>query len=80
MLGWAIKIQSMRSPEYLEHRVEAFLVELRTIIESLEPEEWEGRKQSLVDKRREKVKNLREENGRIWGAIREGSFDFQRRK
>jgi hypothetical protein len=60
--------------------VERFLERLREVVEGMEEEEWEERKRSLVGKRREVVKNLKEETGRIWGIIREGSLDFERRE
>lgn len=75
-MGLGIKIQSIRSPAYLEHRIEEFLVQFRETLAGLTSEEFAGKKDGLVIKLLEKTKNLRDETSRFWGHIRSGYYDF----
>ncbi|KAK7686016.1 hypothetical protein QCA50_010827 [Cerrena zonata] len=75
-MGLGIKIQSLRSPAYLEHRVEEFLVQFRQTLATLSSEDFAGKKDGLVIKLLERTKNLRDETSRFWGHIRSGYYDF----
>jgi insulysin len=68
-IGFRVLIQSERSPEYLEERIERFLADQGRKIREMGDEEFEGHKRSLVMKRLEKLKNLDSETGRLWGYI-----------
>ncbi|CAL1699584.1 unnamed protein product [Somion occarium] len=75
-MGLGIKIQSLRSPSYLEHRVEDFLTHFREQLAGFTPEEFESKKAGLVIKLLERTKNLRDETSRFWGHIRSGYYDY----
>ncbi|EXJ75396.1 insulysin [Cladophialophora psammophila CBS 110553] len=68
-MGYRVLIQSERDPEYLETRINAFLLKFKSDLESMSDEEFEGHKRSLVNKRLEKLKNLDFETGRLWAYI-----------
>ncbi|KAL8900428.1 MAG: hypothetical protein Q9207_005700 [Kuettlingeria erythrocarpa] len=75
-MGYRVIIQSERSTEYLERRVNAFLALFATKLESLNQSDFEGHKKSLINKRLEKVKNLDQESDRFWGHISGEYFNF----
>ncbi|KAL7413771.1 Metalloenzyme, LuxS/M16 peptidase-like protein [Mrakia frigida] len=79
-VGFHILVQSQNDSNYLENRIEAFLVTLEKTIEEMSEEEFEKQKQSLIDNKLQKVKNLYEESSRLWRHIQDGYFDFQRRE
>ncbi|KDQ10557.1 hypothetical protein BOTBODRAFT_36079 [Botryobasidium botryosum FD-172 SS1] len=79
-MGFRIVVQSERDPVYLESRVDAFLDALKVILEEMDEVEFEKQKQSLIDKKMEKIKNIGEEAGRFWNAIDTGYCDFLRRE
>jgi len=79
-MGLRILVQSERDPVYLESRVEAFLDTLKVTLEEMDESEFEKQKQSLIDKKREKIKNIGEEASRFWNAIDSGYCDFVRRE
>lgn len=75
-MGYRVLIQSERNPEYLETRVNAFLLKFKKDLETMSTEEFEGHKRSLISKRLEKLKNLDSETGRLWGYISGEYFNF----
>lgn len=75
-MGLNIKIQSQKSPAFLEDRVEAFLESFRATLAELSSDKLEDEKGSLVLKLLEKPKNLAEESSRFWGGISWGYYDF----
>lgn len=75
-MGLNIKIQSQKSPAFLEDRVEAFLESFRATLAELSSDKLEDEKDSLVLKLLEKPKNLAEESSRFWGGISSGYYDF----
>lgn len=79
-MGFKITVQSERHPVYLETRVDAFLEQLRGIIGEMSAEDFEKQRQSLIDKKLTKLKNLHEEAQRFVGHIDDGYFDFLRRE
>jgi insulysin len=74
--GYRVIIQSERTAQYLESRIENFLREFGPILEKMPEEEFEGHKRSVVNKRLEKLKNLSSETGRYWSHIGSEYFDF----
>jgi len=78
VLGFKITIQSERTPTYLESRVDAFLEKLRDHITNMSPEAFDRERQSLIDKKMDKLKNLRQETNRFWSHIHDGYNDFLR--
>ncbi|KAI0764784.1 LuxS/MPP-like metallohydrolase [Fomes fomentarius] len=77
-LGLSIKVQSTRSPWFVEERVEAFLEAFGERLASMPDEEFARHKEGLVVKKLERVKNLGEETDRFWDRIRAGHYDFLR--
>jgi len=75
-IGFRFIIQSEKSPEYLEERIDAFLTDYAEIVEKITDVELEGHKSSLINKRLEKLKNLDQESGRMWSHIDSEYLDF----
>ncbi|GES66360.1 a-pheromone processing metallopeptidase Ste23 [Aspergillus terreus] len=75
-IGYRVIIQSERTAEYLESRIDAFLSSFRTSLQDMTEEEFEGHKRSVINKRLEKLKNLSSETSRFWTHIGSEYFDF----
>ncbi|EGC46859.1 a-pheromone processing metallopeptidase Ste23 [Histoplasma capsulatum var. duboisii H88] len=75
-LGYRVIIQSEKSNQYLESRIDAFLVRFAQALDSMTDEEFEDHKRSLINKRLEKLKNLNSEMSRFWSHITSEYFDF----
>ena len=78
--GYRVIIQSERTPEYLEERVNAFLALFGRTLTEMSDEDFESHKRSLVNKRLEKVKNLEQESNRFWHHISSDEYDFQQKE
>ena len=76
-IGYRFIIQSEKTPEYLEGRIDSFLAGYAEIMANMSETEFEGHKRSLVTKRLEKLKNLDQESSRLWSHIDGEYFDFQ---
>lgn len=76
-MQYRVIIQSERTPEYLQSRIESFLTGFRKIFEGMSEADFEGHKRSLITKRLEKMKNLDQESSRIWSHIDSEYFDFE---
>jgi insulysin len=76
-IGYSVTIQSEKSPEYLEERIDSFLTSYAEPLASMSESEFEGHKRSLILKLMEKSKNLKEESDRLWSHIEEGDFNFE---
>lgn len=79
-MGFRITVQSERHPVYLESRVDSFLQQLHGTIETMTAEEFDRQRQSVIDKKLTKLKNLHEEAQRFVGHIDNGYFDFLSRE
>ena len=75
-IGYMVLVQSERTPDYLESRVNAFLLKFGLEMEKMSTEEFEGHRRSIINKRLEKLKNLESETGRLRGHIGSEYFDF----
>ncbi len=75
-MGYRVLIQSERDPDYLESRIDAFLLKFKTDLESMTDEDFEGHKRSLVSKRLEKLKNLDFETNRLWAYLSGEYYNF----
>ncbi|SCV68931.1 BQ2448_1951 [Microbotryum intermedium] len=78
--GFRVIVQSERSPEYLESRIETLWSSFDAVLLEMTDGAFDQQKQSLMDKKREKVKNLGGESARYWDELQEGTFDFDRRE
>ena len=76
-LGFRLLIQSERPPEYLEERIDAFLVQFQTELTEMSDEEFEKHKKSLINKRLESLKYLNAETTRFWSHIMSECYDFE---
>jgi insulysin len=63
-IGFRFIIQSEKTPQYLESRIDNFLCSWAETLEQMSDAEFEGHKRSLITKRLEKLKNLDQESGR----------------
>lgn len=80
-LGFRILVQSERSSEYLEYRIEEFLTKFGKFVENdLSDENFGKFKQALKDKKLTKLKNLSEEVNRFWNSIISGYYDFEEKE
>jgi insulysin len=76
-MAYRIIIQSEKTPEYLESRIDAFLESYEETIREMSDSVFEGHKRSLIIKRLEKLKNLTQESSRLWSHIDNEYFDFE---
>lgn len=76
--GLRILVQSERSCEYLEYRVEQFLRRFnKTVLgDNLTDSAFAKYKEALKSKKLTKLKNLGEESARMWNSINDGYYDF----
>ncbi|KAE8149605.1 a-pheromone processing metallopeptidase Ste23 [Aspergillus avenaceus] len=75
-VGYRVIIQSERTAQYLESRINAFLSNFGKTLEEMSDDEFEGHKRSVINKRLEKLKNLGSETTRFWSYIGSEYFDF----
>jgi insulysin len=76
-IGFRVLIQSEKSPVFLEGRIETFLDQFGKMIKGMDDAKFEKHKNSLINKFKEKPKNLREEMHRFWTNILSEYFDFE---
>ncbi|KAK3095847.1 hypothetical protein FSP39_019946 [Pinctada imbricata] len=76
--GLRIIIQSDRSPQYVENRVEAFLLEMGKQIGEMGDEEFDKHITALVTKRLEKPKKISGQNAKFWSEIVSNLYNFDR--
>lgn len=74
--GLRFLIQSERTPEYLDGRVEAFLARFAETLDTMSEADFEGHKRSLIVKRLEKLRNLDQESSRHWVQISQEFYRF----
>ncbi|KAI1168102.1 peptidase M16 inactive domain-containing protein [Nemania serpens] len=75
--GFRFIIQSERTSEYLESRIDSFLHVQATAIQEMTDASFESHKRSVIVKRLEKLKNLDQETGRHWAQISNEYYDFE---
>lgn len=76
-MQYRVIIQSERTPEYLEDRIETFLSGCKQLLDDATEADFEGHKRSLITKRLETMKNLDQESARHWTHIDSEYFDFE---
>ena len=76
-VGYRVVIQSERPTEYLEERINAFLLTLGQTLENMSQQEFDGHKRSVINKRLEKLKSLDQETNRFWSQIANEHYHFQ---
>lgn len=75
-MGYRVIVQSDRDAKYLESRIDSFLTKFGQTLEEMDDKEFEGHKQSVINKRLEKVKNLMSETTRFWMHVSSEYYDF----
>src|SRR5947199_1078947 len=68
-LGYRVIIQSERTANYLESRIDAFLSRFAETLDTMSNEVFEAHKRSIINKKLEKLKNLGSETSRFWSHI-----------
>jgi insulysin len=75
-IGYRVIIQSERTAQYLEGRIDNFLAQFGESLEEMTEDEFESHKRSIINKRLEKLKNLGSETSRFWTHIGSEYFNF----
>ncbi|CAN8096702.1 unnamed protein product [Discula destructiva] len=75
-LGFRFLIQSEKTTQYLESRIDSFLSNYINTLEQMGDTDFESHKRSLVIKLLEKMKNLDQETNRLWSQISNEYYDF----
>uniref|UniRef100_T1ISN5 Insulin-degrading enzyme n=1 Tax=Strigamia maritima TaxID=126957 RepID=T1ISN5_STRMM len=76
--GVLVLIQSDRSPQYLDRRIEAFLLAMKTHIHDMDDEQFIKHKEALIARRLEKPKKLVHQTSKYWGEITSQQYNFDR--
>ncbi|KAI9792346.1 MAG: Insulinase (Peptidase M16) [Piccolia ochrophora] len=76
MMGYMILIQSERSPDFLEARINAFLEGYGSTLRKMGSDDFERYKRSYVTKRTERLRSLDRESRRFWAHITDETYDF----
>lgn len=79
-MGFHVLLQGEKSAKFVETRIEACLDHLWQVLNDMSNEEFEANRQGLIGKHLEKPKNLNEESLWYWTHMRDGDYDFERRK
>lgn len=75
-VGLRVLVQSERTNDYLEFRIDEFLKRLGRIIHSFTEKEFDKNVQALIHRKLQKKKNLGEEFSKYWLEIASGYYDF----
>ena len=75
--GFRFIIQSEKTAEYLDCRIESFLISFAETLDKMEESDFENQKRSLIVKRLEKPKYLDQETNRHWNQIDSEYYDFE---
>lgn len=76
--GLRVIVQSVRHPNYVDQRVEAFLEAMGDLLEEMCEEEFERHKEALAAQRLEKPKKLVTLTSRYWAEISSQQYNFNR--
>lgn len=76
IVGYRVLIQSERTPEYLETRIDAFLSKFKKDLANMSEEDFNSHKKSLIARKLEKVKNLSSETNRLWHYVNSEAYNF----
>jgi insulysin len=75
-IGYRVLIQSERTTQYLEDRINAFLANFGKTLQDMSQKDFDGYKRSLINRRLEKLKNLDQESTRLWTHISSEYYRF----
>lgn len=74
---YRVLVQSERTPEYLEKRIDLLLANFGEVLTRMTDDEFETHKRSLVQRRLQKLKNLDQETLRFRQHIGSQRYDFE---
>ncbi|KAK9443958.1 uncharacterized protein VB005_02484 [Metarhizium brunneum] len=75
--GLRLLVQSEKTPEYLDRRIEAFLKQFGEQLQGMSEDEFKSHKRSLIIKLLKKLDNLKQESSRHWEHIESEDYDFE---
>ncbi|ANB12559.1 Ste23p [Sugiyamaella lignohabitans] len=75
-MGYRVLVQSERTTDYLEERIDQFLYKLGDILEKLPDADFKSYVEAVIVRKLEKRKNLSEESNRYWTHIQSGYYNF----
>ncbi|GFO42676.1 insulin degrading enzyme [Plakobranchus ocellatus] len=76
--GLKVVVQSLKSPQYVEGRIEAFLQKMDDVLLEMTDEKFAKHVSALCTKRLEKPKKLVQQNKRYWTEIISSYYNFDR--
>jgi insulysin len=76
--GLRVIVQSDKTPEYVEGRVEAFLHKMESYMNDMTQESFDNHVEALATKRMEKPKKMSTQNAKFWGEIVSQQYNFER--
>lgn len=78
-MGFRVLIQSERTCEYLEQRIDSFLTNYKKTLVDMSDEDFESHRRSVINKRLEKLKNLDSETNRYVDLIELAQYTLKAR-
>uniref|UniRef100_A0A915PZQ4 Insulin-degrading enzyme n=1 Tax=Setaria digitata TaxID=48799 RepID=A0A915PZQ4_9BILA len=76
--GIELLIQGQHGPEFMEERIENFLLKFRSDLEKMSDDEFLDNVEALATKRLEKPKTMKAQAGRYWTEVDSGFYLFER--
>ncbi|XP_065349180.1 insulin-degrading enzyme-like [Cloeon dipterum] len=76
--GVRILVQSCKHPIYVDHKIEEFLLNMKSYLEEMSDEEFERHKEALAVLRLEKPKKMIQLTNLFWDEITEQTYCFDR--
>ncbi|XP_065349184.1 insulin-degrading enzyme-like [Cloeon dipterum] len=73
-----IEITSLKHPDYVDHKIEEFLLSMKSYLEEMSDEKFERHKQALAALRLEKPKKMKNLTSRYWTEISDQTYCFDR--
>ncbi|KHO10570.1 a-pheromone processing metallopeptidase Ste23 [Metarhizium robertsii ARSEF 23] len=76
--GLRLLVQTEKTPEHLDRRIEAFLKQFGEQLQGMSEGEFKSHKRSLIIKLLNKLDNLKQESSRHWDHIESEDYNFER--
>ena len=80
MLGFRFIIQSDKSPDYLDERIETFIVTIKDMLEQMTDEQFNGHISAVEVIKLEEPKKISKQADVYWNEINSHQFNFERGK
>ncbi|OQV25668.1 Insulin-degrading enzyme [Hypsibius exemplaris] len=78
VLGLQVLVQSHRTPEYVDQRIENFIREMQPFVSQLSAEEFKTHVEALAAHRLEKPKTIAQQATKYWNEIFSRQYNFDR--